>query len=167
MRASFESLKKTHGNILAISATLHYSSTPWQLHASAAKAGVDSLIKSIAAEWGEFGIRANAIAPGPIKATEGFRKLSLGLDNGGALTEDQQKRNMEQVEQMVSEKVPLRRCGEVTDIGRSAVFLSSDETAAYVTGEVLVVDGGNWLFHEKAISREMLLEGNKQRKSKL
>jgi peroxisomal 2,4-dienoyl-CoA reductase len=63
-RAAFSALAKTQGTIVNISATLHYTSTPWQVHASAAKAGVDSLTQSIAREWGNFGIRAVGIAPG-------------------------------------------------------------------------------------------------------
>lgn len=70
-RAAFPELQKTKGNIINISATLHYGATPWQTHAASAKAGVDSITRSLALEWGDFGIRVNGIAPGPIKDTEG------------------------------------------------------------------------------------------------
>lgn len=63
-RAAFTELSKTKGTVINISATLHYTSTPWQTHASAAKAGVDSLTRSMASEWGNFGIRVVGIAPG-------------------------------------------------------------------------------------------------------
>jgi NAD(P)-dependent dehydrogenase (short-subunit alcohol dehydrogenase family) len=79
-KAAFVELKKTKGTIINISATLHYKTTPWQTHASAAKAGVDSITQSLAHEWGEFGIRCNGIAPGPIADTEGFERLSKGPD---------------------------------------------------------------------------------------
>ena len=64
-RAAFADLKKNRGQILNISATLHYLGTPMQLHVSAAKAGVDALTRNLAVEWGRYGIRVNAIAPGP------------------------------------------------------------------------------------------------------
>ena len=66
-RAAFAQLKEHRGQILNISATLHYLGTPMQLHVSAAKAGVDALTRNLAVEWGRFGIRVNAIAPGPIE----------------------------------------------------------------------------------------------------
>src|SRR5262249_57936303 len=74
-RASFEQLKKNQGQILNISATLHYLGTPMQIHVSAAKAGVDALTRNLAVEWGRYGIRVNAIAPGPIADTEGMKRL--------------------------------------------------------------------------------------------
>src|SRR5207244_882714 len=74
-RAAFDQLKQHRGQILNISATLHYLGTPMQLHVSAAKAGVDALTKNLAVEWGRYGIRVNAIAPGPIGDTEGMKRL--------------------------------------------------------------------------------------------
>lgn len=59
--AAFEALKATKGNIINISATLHYGATPLVSHASAAKAAIDSLTRSMALEWGDLGIRVNAI----------------------------------------------------------------------------------------------------------
>ncbi len=66
------------GQILNISATLHYGGTPGQLHVAAAKAAVDALTRTLAVEWGPQGIRVNAIAPGPIGDTEGARRLFPG-----------------------------------------------------------------------------------------
>src|SRR5437762_5336781 len=74
-RAAFNELKQNGGQILNISATLHYLGTPMQLHVSAAKAGVDALTRNLAVEWGRHGIRVNAIAPGPIADTEGMKRL--------------------------------------------------------------------------------------------
>jgi len=124
-RAAFDELKKTKGNILNISATLHYTSTPWQVHASSAKAGVDTVTKSLAVEWGKFGIRVNGIAPGAIKETEGVTRLALGI-------------NPEELEKIISETIPLQRMGTKTDIGNAALFLVSD-TAGYVTGKSLLI----------------------------
>ena len=62
--------------MINISATLPYLGTMGQAHASAAKAGVDSLTRTLAVEWGRHGIRVNGIAPGPIDGTEGVRRLT-------------------------------------------------------------------------------------------
>ncbi len=60
------------GSVINISMTLHYGATWYQSHACAAKAGVDSLTRSLALEWGQFGIRVNGIAPGAISDTQGI-----------------------------------------------------------------------------------------------
>ncbi len=126
-RAAFEQLKQHRGQILNISATLHYLGTPMQLHVSAAKAGVDALTRNLAVEWGRYGIRVNAIAPGPIGDTEGMKRLVP-----------------EPIKEKLKQKVPLGRFGMIADIENAAVFLCSD-AASYVNGAVLVVDGGHWL----------------------
>lgn len=126
-RATFAELKKRRGQILNISATLHYGGTPLQLHVSAAKAGVDALTRNLAVEWGRYGIRVNAIAPGPIEDTEGMKRL---------VPPD--------VKDRLKRRIPLGRFGLIRDIERAAVFLCSD-AASFINGEVLVVDGGHWL----------------------
>src|SRR5215210_2665856 len=126
-RASFEELKKQRGQILNISATLHYVGTPMQLHVSAAKAGVDALTRNLAVEWGRHGIRSNAIAPGPIEDTEGMSRLVP-----------------EQVKERLRRNIPLGRFGRIRDIEQCAVFLCSD-AASFINGAVIVVDGGQWL----------------------
>jgi NAD(P)-dependent dehydrogenase (short-subunit alcohol dehydrogenase family) len=71
-RAAFPALKAAgSAAIINISATLHYGATWYQVHASAAKAAVDSITRSLALEWGEYGVRVNGVAPGPIKGTAG------------------------------------------------------------------------------------------------
>jgi peroxisomal 2,4-dienoyl-CoA reductase len=126
-RAAFAELKKNRGQILNISATLHYLGTPMQLHVSAAKAGVDALTKNLAVEWGPYGIRTNAIAPGPIEDTEGMQRLVP-----------------ESIKEKLRKKVPLGRFGLIKDIENAAVFLCSD-AASYINGAIIVVDGGHWL----------------------
>jgi peroxisomal 2,4-dienoyl-CoA reductase len=126
-RAAFAELKKNRGQILNISATLHYLGTPMQLHVSAAKAGVDALTKNLAVEWGRYGIRVNAIAPGPIGDTEGMKRLVP-----------------EPIKEKLRKRIPLGRFGLIEDIESAAVFLCSD-AASYINGAVLVVDGGQWL----------------------
>jgi len=126
-RAAFAQLKEHRGQILNISATLHYLGTPMQLHVSAAKAGVDALTRNLAVEWGRHGIRVNAIAPGPIEDTEGMTRLVP-----------------EPVKERLRKNVPLGRFGRIADIERAAVFMCSD-AASFINGTVLVVDGGHWL----------------------
>jgi 2,4-dienoyl-CoA reductase [(3E)-enoyl-CoA-producing], peroxisomal len=126
-RAAFEQLKENRGQILNISATLHYLGTPMQLHVSAAKAGVDALTRNLAVEWGRHGIRVNAVAPGPIGDTEGMKRLVP-----------------EPIKEKLRERIPLGRFGLISDIENAAVFLCSD-AASYINGAVLVVDGGHWL----------------------
>jgi len=125
-RAAFESLQKSgDALVLNISATLHYHGTPLQIHASAAKAGVDAVTRNLAVEWGRFGIRVCGIAPGPIGDTEGMRRLAPG-----------------DVGDRMRAAIPAGRFGTVDEIAAAAVYLRSS-AAAYVTGHVLVVDGGH------------------------
>lgn len=132
-RAAFEQLKQHGGHILNISATLHYLGTPMQLHVSAAKAGVDALTRNLAVEWGRYGIRVNAIAPGPIEDTEGMQRLVP-----------------EPIKERLKKNIPLRRFGRIADIETAAVFLSSD-AASFINGAVLVVDGGHWLAANRTV----------------
>lgn len=126
-RASFEALKESKGQILNISATLHYLATPMQIHVSAAKAGVDAITRNLSVEWGRHGIRVNGIAPGPIEDTEGMKRLL-----------------MPELKEKLTRKIPLQRFGKIADIENAALFLTSD-AASYVNGVTLVVDGGQWL----------------------
>ena len=126
-RAAFEELKKSGGQIINISATLHYLATPMQIHVSAAKAGVDAITRNLSAEWGRQGIRVNGIAPGPIEDTEGMKRL---LPEG--------------LKEKITRKIPLQRFGRIADIENAALFLASD-AASYINGVTLVVDGGQWL----------------------
>jgi peroxisomal 2,4-dienoyl-CoA reductase len=126
-RAAFPHLKKQGGTILNISATLQLLGTIGQSHASAAKAGIDSLTRSLAAEWGPSGIRVNGIAPGPVAGTEGVRRLVTDASR-----------------QRIQASCPLGRMATIGEIADAALFLCSD-ASAFVTGVTLVVDGGLWL----------------------
>lgn len=127
-RAGFAALQQSgDGLVVNISATLHYHGTPLQLHASAAKAGVDAMTKNLAVEWGRFGIRANGIAPGPIEETEGMRRLAPS-DPGG-------------IGDKARAAIPAGRFGAIHEIAAAAVFLRTP-AARYISGHVLVVDGG-------------------------
>ncbi|KAF5309525.1 hypothetical protein D9619_012362 [Psilocybe cf. subviscida] len=123
IKATIEHVRKSKGAYIHVSATLHYQGTPFQAHVSAAKAGVDALSAVLAVEEGPNGVRSNVIAPGPIDGTEGMERLSpkgdVGEQNG----------------------YPAGRMGVVGDIANATIFLFSD-AAAYITGQVLPVDGG-------------------------
>ena len=132
-RATFAQLKEHQGQILNISATLHYLGTPMQLHVSAAKAGVDALTRNLAVEWGRYGIRVNAIAPGPIEDTEGMTRL----------VPDPIKERLKKI-------IPLGRFGRISDVEKTAMFLCSD-AASFINGVIIVVDGGQWLAVNKVV----------------
>ena len=123
-RAAFEQLRATKGSIIYISAGMAYMPHAFQVHVGAAKAGIDMMMKNLAIEWGQYGIRANSIVPGPIEGTEGMKRLS----------------SSERRQELIN-AIPLRRMGTVDDIGQTAVFLASP-LASYVSGCVVVVDGG-------------------------
>ena len=126
-KAALPHLKVRGGVILNISATLHYLGTASQIHVSAAKAGVDAVTRTLAVEWGRYGIRVNGIAPGPIDGTEGVKRLLEGEKRERA-----QRLN------------PMGRLGTTRDIADAALFLCSD-AATFINGVTLVVDGGQWL----------------------
>ena len=111
-----------------ISACLHYGATWYQIHPSAAKAAIDSMTRTLALEWGSYGIRTVGIAPGPIAETAGMTKLAPGVD----------------VNEIVAQTIPLGRLGTKFDIAMAAVFFCSSG-GNYVSGDTLVVDGGAWL----------------------
>jgi len=126
-RAAFEALKESRGQVINISATLHYLATPMQIHVSAAKAGVDAITRNLSVEWGRHGIRVNGIAPGPIEDTEGMKRLLIP-----------------ELKDKIMRKIPVGRFGRIEDIENAALYLASD-AASFVNGVTLVVDGGSWL----------------------
>lgn len=126
-RAALPHLRVRGGAILNISATLQLLGTVGQVHAAAAKAGVDSVTRTLAVEWGRYGIRVNGLAPGPVGGTEGVRRLT---------TEASQRNILEQC--------PLGRLATIEEVADAALFLCSD-ASQFVTGATLVIDGGLWL----------------------
>jgi NAD(P)-dependent dehydrogenase (short-subunit alcohol dehydrogenase family) len=125
-RLAFDQLRETRGDIQCISAGQAWQAYPAQAHVGAAKAGVDHLMRNLALEWGQYGIRCNSVAPGPIEGTEGMRRL--------APVEGP-------VHEALNRAVPIGHYGQVDDIAAACAFLASP-LAAYITGTVLVVDGG-------------------------
>ncbi|GAB4072257.1 2,4-dienoyl-CoA reductase [Barrientosiimonas marina] len=117
------------GSILNMVATYAWNAGAGVAHSSAAKAGVLNLTRTLAVEWGsQYGIRVNAIAPGPIERTGGAEKLFQ--------SEEAAKRTLH--------SVPLKRLGQPEEIADLAYFLLSKK-AAYINGEVVTMDGGQWL----------------------
>lgn len=118
----------TGGRIIFVSATLHYTGTPFQTHVAAAKAGVDALSAHIAIEQGPFGITSNIIAPGPIRGTEGVDRLITGGEEGM---------------KSAGKRIPSGRMGTVREIADATVYLFS-AAGNYVNGTGIIVDGGAW-----------------------
>ena len=129
------------GSIINISMTLHYRGWPLMAHATAAKAGIDALTRTLALEWARDRVRVNAIAPGPIP-TEGVRKAftpppsAEGVPDVFAVDRA--------MESYARKAIPLGRWGSPADIGGMVAFLSSP-AGAWITGAIMVVDGGEWL----------------------
>jgi 2,4-dienoyl-CoA reductase [(3E)-enoyl-CoA-producing], peroxisomal len=146
-RAAFPHLRSSqHACIVNISATLHYGATWYQVHASAAKAAVDSLTRTLALEWGPFGIRVCGVAPGPIEGTAGLTKLAPG----GA----------DAMRALWKERVPLGRPGQKLDIANAVLFLTSS-AGSYVTGHTLVADGGEWMWRAPLLPREQVIKASR------
>ncbi len=123
------------GRIVNISMTLHYRGWPQMAHATAAKAGIDALTKTLAVEWAPAKIRVNAIAPGPIP-TEGVRKAFTQPSAGPPVDVV--------MDEHARRTIPLGRWGTPADIGNMVAYLASP-AGDWITGSILVVDGGEWL----------------------
>ena len=124
LRAAHPFLRRPGASIINISAPQSYNPAPLQVHACAAKAGVDQVMRVLAMEWGSHGIRVNSIVPGPVEGTTGLNKLASDSARAG-----------------MARRVPLGRLGRLQDIAAMALFLGSED-ASYVTGALIPVDGG-------------------------
>jgi NAD(P)-dependent dehydrogenase (short-subunit alcohol dehydrogenase family) len=140
LRAGHQYLKKPGAAVINISAPQSYNPMPLQVHACAAKAGVDQVMRVLAMEWGSDGIRVNSIAPGPIEGTEGFQRLSTP-----------------EARELMKRRLPLRRFGTLEDVAQLALFLASP-WASWLTGALIPVDGGWSLFGGGLSSTQMALE---------
>ncbi len=124
LRAAHAYLRRPGASIINISAPQSYNPAPLQVHACAAKAGVDQVMRVLAMEWGSHGIRVNSIVPGPVEGTVGLSKLASDNARAG-----------------MARRVPLGRLGRLQDIAALALFLGSED-ASYITGALIPVDGG-------------------------
>jgi 2,4-dienoyl-CoA reductase [(3E)-enoyl-CoA-producing], peroxisomal len=123
-RAAFDAYLRDHGgSIVNISAPFEGKGVTFQAHVAAAKAGVDSLTRTCAVEWGPYGIRVNAVAPGSIGGTEGVARFAEAVRGG-----DDRPTN------------PLGLQGAGEDIAYLVLFLCSP-LARFISGQVVAVDG--------------------------
>lgn len=114
--------------VLNVTTTYTTSGSAYVVPSAVAKAGVQALTRSLAVEWGDRGIRMNAIAPGPIPTEGAFSRLLPRPE----------------LEQAAKDRNPLGRFGTVEEFANLAAFLVSDG-AGYINGEVVTMDGGEWL----------------------
>jgi NAD(P)-dependent dehydrogenase (short-subunit alcohol dehydrogenase family) len=122
-------LKSSHpGTVLSISATYAPVGSAYVVPSAVSKAGVEALTRSLAVEWGNRGIRMNAIAPGPIPTQGAFSRVLPRPE----------------LETLALDRNPLHRFGTVEELANLAAFLVSDGSS-YINGEVIRMDGGEFL----------------------
>jgi|TARA_B100001142_G_scaffold56176_1_gene54741 NAD(P)-dependent dehydrogenase (short-subunit alcohol dehydrogenase family) len=121
--------EKDGGVILNIVTTYAWTGSGYVVPSASAKAGVLAMTRSLAVEWAKYGIRTLAIAPGPFPTKGAWSRLAPpGLG----------------IEKKMRNRVPLKRVGEHIELANLASYLVSDQ-AAYINGEVVTIDGGEWL----------------------
>lgn len=121
--------QKQAANVLNIVTTYAFTGSAYVAPSACAKGGVLALTRSLAVEWGKYGIRTNAIAPGPFPTKGAWDRLLPG-----DLAEKFDFKN----------RVPLKRVGQNQELANLAAFLISD-FSGYINGEVITIDGGEWL----------------------
>ncbi len=119
------------GSILNIVATYAWTGQAYVVPSASAKAGVWAMTQSLAVEWGKYGIRCNAIAPGPFPTDGAWKRLvPTGLE--------------EAMPGISTKRIPAGRYGKHEELANLAAYLLADESA-YITGDCIVIDGGEWL----------------------
>jgi NAD(P)-dependent dehydrogenase (short-subunit alcohol dehydrogenase family) len=120
--------RKAPGSIVSVVTTYAWTGTGFALPSACAKAGVLAMTRSLAVEWGEHGIRLNAVAPGPIPTEGAWTRLMA----------------FPEAEKNTLERIPLGRLGTPEELANLVVFLLSD-LCPYQTGDCITMDGGEWL----------------------
>lgn len=115
------------GRVLSIATTYAWTGSAYVVPSACAKAGVLAMTRSLAVEWGKYGIRLNAIAPGPFPTEQAWENLVPP-----------------NFEQKWMSRIPLRRAGRHEELANLAAYLVSD-FADYINGEVVTIDGGEWI----------------------
>ena len=124
-----EMIQSESGCILNIVTTYAWTGSGYVVPSAAAKGGVLAMTRSLGSEWGKYGIRTNAIAPGPFPTKGAWGRLvppGLGI------------------EKKIKNRIPLKRFGEHIELANLASFIMSDY-AGYINGEVITIDGGEWV----------------------
>jgi NAD(P)-dependent dehydrogenase (short-subunit alcohol dehydrogenase family) len=121
--------RKRGGSIVSVLANYVWTGSPGTIHSAAAKAGVMSITQTLAVEWARHGIRVNAVAPGPIASSPGAAK---------------QLWSSQDAVDRISAMIPNHTWGTPEQIADAVVFLAAPQTA-FITGEILTIDGGTWL----------------------
>jgi NAD(P)-dependent dehydrogenase (short-subunit alcohol dehydrogenase family) len=128
-RAAFPLLRESPSPaIVNIVAAYAWMAGPGTAHSAAAKAGVLALTRALAVEWAPHHIRVNAVAPGPVRTEGTDRQLWISED----------------LVHRIEREIPMRRFGTADEIADAVTFLAGPH-ASYITGQVLAVDGGQWL----------------------
>ena len=117
------------GTVLSVVTTYAWTGSAYVVPSATAKAGVLAMTRSLAVEWAKYGIRSNAIAPGPFPTKGAWDRLLPG--------DLAEKFDM-------AKKVPLRRVGDHQELANLAAYLLSD-FSGYINGEIITIDGGEWL----------------------
>ena len=129
LSAGKEMIQSESGCILNIVTTYAWTGSGYVVPSAAAKGGVLAMTRSLGSEWGKYGIRTNAIAPGPFPTKGAWARLvppGLGI------------------EKKMKNRIPLKRFGEHIELANLASFIMSDY-AGYINGEVITIDGGEWV----------------------
>jgi NAD(P)-dependent dehydrogenase (short-subunit alcohol dehydrogenase family) len=116
------------GSVISILTTWIWNGGPFTVPSAMSKAGVNIMTKSLAAEWGQYGIRLNAIAPGPFPTKGAWERLSPGQSTDGESSRD---------------GIPMGRVGEMDELKNLATFLMSDG-CDYLTGQTIAIDGAGY-----------------------
>jgi NAD(P)-dependent dehydrogenase (short-subunit alcohol dehydrogenase family) len=121
--------RKRGGSIISILANYVWTGSPGTIHSAAAKAGVMSMTQTLAVEWAPYGIRVNAVAPGPIEASPGAA---------------QQLWNSPEAVDRITAAIPGHRWGTPTQVADAVAFLAAEQSS-FISGEILTIDGGTWI----------------------
>ncbi len=137
--------RKQKGEILSIATTYAETGSAFVLPSASAKAGVLAMTRSLAVEWAAYGIRLNAVAPGPFPTEGAFSRLMTG-----------------EMEEQARRRIPSRRFGEHDELTNLVAFLMSD-ASPYLTGDLVTIDGAEALFSGQEFAASPIWSGRTRR----